>query len=189
MKKTITIIAGLLLFTGCAESPQEETTNTKEVKEETVAKDTTSKVKLTEEEQEERQLKEEREKDKEYEYLRFIEKTSDKYIENFIIYAKQTQSSSYSNEWIEVTASALSGIADTNTEVISYNTDDVPDKFIDGHYYYMLAAETFDEAIDLFIEGYDNIDSYLIERSAEKFTEANEYIGIATSEIAENVEG
>ena len=115
-------------------------------------------------------------------YLAAMVINSSSFSEAFNKFSEQTLNCDYSDEWVIETAVIVLQIKSLIEDARSISP--TPD-FEDSHNLYMQAMVKFEESMDLFMEGYDNLDAQMIDRAGTLLDEGNVLITQATELMVE----
>lgn len=122
------------------------------------------------------------------EYEKFIINNANEMSDTYYDLTEHLDSLNYSESWVIKMTILIEKIRDLTDEVILYDLDDVPYEYEEIHELYLLGAIEHNNAMYLFVEGFNDSDSDLIEESFEAMSKGNEYVREAKALLKESNE-
>lgn len=183
------ILIAIIVVFGVALDGEEETTSEEVTEEEQVEVAEESKEEKEaakkEVEKEKKEAKEKEAKEKEQSlavdsYRDFMADNSKRLSNHFTDLSVQTNNATYTDLWIQETAAVVSGIMLTTQEAIDYDTAGVPAGYEEVHEAYVSSANKYQESMDYFVTGVDNMDPELLEKSSYVMDEGTKLMNKAT---------
>lgn len=121
-------------------------------------------------------------------YEEFIINNANEMSDTYYDLTEHLDSLNYSESWVIKMTILIEKIRDLTDEVILYDLDDVPYEYEEIHELYLLGAIEHNNAMYLFVEGFNDSDSDLIEESFEAMSKGNEYVREAKALLKESNE-
>lgn len=121
-------------------------------------------------------------------YEKFIINNANEMSDTYYDLTEHLDSLNYSESWVIKMTILIEKIRDLTDEVILYDLDDVPYEYEEMHELYLLGAIEHNNAMYLFVEGFNDSDSDLIEESFESMSKGNEYVREAKALLKESNE-